>query len=159
MRDPAGATALLDAPASPPVPVSDYVDMLRMIVDQLQLARVGNDELDRTIDEALQFNCDEAGPTHQAIGGLGLPRQNAHWSTNLTHALALLPPDYNFSLGHRDGVCWAWSQPNDRWEPAEYEARHDHPGGSGLVVAHTAALALTCAGVILQIRRAQARAV
>ncbi len=72
----------------------------------------------------------------------------ARWSTDLDAALTLLPPDYNFSTGCRDGVCWAWIQPNDAWAPAEHEARHDHPGGSGLVTSHTAALAVICAAIL-----------
>ena len=66
--------------------------------------------------------------------------------------MGLLPPNYNFSLGRRDGVCWAWIQPNDDWRPAEGEARHDHPGGSGLAVADTPVLAVACAAIRLHIR-------
>jgi hypothetical protein len=55
-------------------------------------------------------------------------------------------------LGLRDGVFWAWCQPNDDWETASGEARHDHPGGSSLIVAQTAALAMTCAALAMRLR-------
>ncbi len=66
--------------------------------------------------------------------------------------MGLLPANYNFSLGRRDGVCWAWIQPNDDWRPAEGESRHDHPGGSGLAVAETPVLAVACAAIRLHVR-------
>jgi len=118
---------------------------LRTLVDRIQIARRGSAELDRQVDEALR-------KSHGSSWDMPFGR----WSCDLDHAMALLPQSYNFSLGRRDGVCWAWTQPNDRWEPNEFEARHDHPAGSGLVVAHTAALAVACAAVILRLRRLEA---
>jgi hypothetical protein len=72
------------------------------------------------------------------------------WSDDLMALLRLIPADHNFSLGVRDGVIWAWLQPNDGWEPADHEVRHDHPRGSGLIVAHTVPLALAAAMVTLR---------
>ena len=122
---------------------------MRELAECLQTARFGSAELDALINGALNhFDA-------HCVGWLstGKPAGAAHsCSTNVSDALMLLPPDYNFSVGHRDGVFWAWAQPNDRWEPGDEQARHDHPGGSGLVVAHTAALALTSAAVILRLR-------
>ena len=129
------------------------IAMLRTIVDRLQLARHGSAELDAMLDAVLARGTGVSDTVRNVIGGLRPAIPGAPWSRELTHVLALLPHDYNYSLGHRDGVCWAWIQPNDRWEPHEYEARHDHPGGSGLTVARTAALALACAAVILLVRR------
>ena len=129
----------------------DPVLALRAAVERMQLARCGSVALDRLLADALEgaFEAD----AENAICGLGRLTPGQHWSTNLEDAITLLPPDYNFSLGHRDGVCWAWVQPNDQWEPAECESRHDHPGGSGLVVGYTTALALTCAALILRARQ------
>lgn len=63
--------------------------------------------------------------------------------------LRLIPSDHDFSLGRRDGVVWAWIQPRDGWVPAAHERRHDHPRGSGLIVAHTVPLAVAAATVTL----------
>jgi hypothetical protein len=108
-------------------------------LDRLQAAVRGGPDLDALLARALS--------------GAPLPAARARWSTDLTATLELVPPDHNVSLGRRDGVCWAWIQPNDRWEPGAHEARHDHPRGSGLIVAHTAALALACAILVLRLRQ------
>nr|WP_321986575.1 hypothetical protein [uncultured Lichenicoccus sp.] len=76
-----------------------------------------------------------------------------NWSTSLSDALALLPLTDDFSPGGRDGVSGAWIQPNNCWQPQEHEARHDHPHGSGIVVARSAALAMTCAVLVLYSRK------
>jgi hypothetical protein len=102
----------------------------RGVRDRLQVARHGGEALDALV--------------RQALG-----KHAGRWTTDLTDAVSLVPQSFNFSVGRRDGVCWAWAQPNDDWEPGELQARHDHPGGSGLVVAHTPELAVTCAAVIL----------
>ncbi|MEJ0047322.1 MAG: hypothetical protein WDN04_15320 [Rhodospirillales bacterium] len=127
--------------------------MLRSLVDRMQMAPCGSVELDNLLADAQSpvAATKAAAPAHPFAG-----RTIAHCSTDIDEALTLLPHGFNFSLGHRDGVCWAWIQPNDTWEPQAGQSRHDHPGGSGLVVAYTAALALTCAAVILRIRRMEA---
>ncbi len=116
------------------------------IVDGLQVARRGSVELDALIDEALGVATSWLKP--EICPGFAA-RQPARWSDNLGAALTVLPANYNFSLGQRDGICWAWIQPNDHWQPGLHESRHDHPGGSGLVVAYTAALALISAAITL----------
>jgi hypothetical protein len=110
------------------------------------MAPTGGAELDALIDEALAGLAarDPLSGPPVALLGRGTP-----WSNDLSQALHLLPTDCNFALGHRDGICWAWIQPNDDWEPGENESRHDHPDGSGLAVAYTAALALISAVLIL----------
>ena len=119
---------------------------LRGLVDRLQMAPAGSDVLDALIDDALS-NIRKA--FHNGPRG-GFARMGGNgWSNNLGAALAALPDNYNFSVGQRDGICWAWLQPNDDWQPGEFQSRHDHPGGSGLVVAYTAALALICAALLL----------
>jgi hypothetical protein len=121
------------------------------IVDRLQEAATGSQQLDALIGDAFKKlgEClaanDQPGPPHHSV---------ARWSCELSAALDLLPEDYNFSIGKRDGICWAWIQPNDDWQPGELESRHDHPRGSGLVVGYTAALALTAAAIILYAKRA-----
>ncbi len=119
---------------------------LRHVVDGLQLAACGSAAFDAQVRQAL---ASEHGIDLATVIGLS-------WSTDLGAALALLPEDHNFSVGRRDGVCWAWIQPNDSWVPAEYESRHDHPRGSGLTVANTAPLAFTSAALMLLIRQLQA---
>ena len=126
---------------------------LRTVLDRTQMAVTGGAELDALIDGALA-DFAARGPSSRPpaeLFGHGTP-----WSSDLSQALNLLPADCNFALGHRDGICWAWIQPNDDWEPGENESRHDHPDGSGLVVAYTAALALTSAVLILHGIRTQA---
>ena len=71
------------------------------------------------------------------------------WSEDLMALLQLVPRDHNYSLGERDGVVWAWIQPNDDWTPGDHEMRHDHPRGSGLIVASTLPLAMAAAVVAL----------
>jgi hypothetical protein len=115
---------------------------LRTVLVRTQMAVRGGAELDALIDGALA-DFAARGPSSRPpaeLFGHGTP-----WSSDLSQALDLLPADCNFALGHRDGICWAWIQPNDDWEPGENESRHDHPDGSGLVVAYTAALALISA--------------
>jgi hypothetical protein len=122
----------------------------RDIVDRLQIAASGDAALDALVDLALQ----SLSALIQARGheGIAVPR-GAHWSSDLSQALTLVPPDYNYSLGERDGICWAWIQPNNDWQPGELEARHDHPGGSGLIVAKTAPLAFISAAILLYAKR------
>ena len=122
---------------------ADPASRLHTVVERMQLARCGSPQIDALVKEALAATR-QAKPT----GPAGLS-----WSTDLRAALALLPDDHNFSVGRRDGVCWAWIQPNALWAPAEHEARHDHPAGSGLIVAHTAALAFTSAAIMLLVQR------
>ena len=119
---------------------------LRAIVDRLQSATSGSAELDALIQQAL--------PTLPPCLAAGVPvslvtADGPYWSRELSAAIGLLSADYNFSVGQRDGICWAWIQPNDNWQPSEFESRHDHPAGSGLAVAYTAALALASATFIL----------
>jgi hypothetical protein len=127
---------------------------LRGTVDRLQAAACGSLELDTSIDQS--FQCLSAALTGRGLAGLPV-REGARWSTEVSTTIDLLSADYNFSVGQRDGICWAWIQPNDDWQPGEFEARHDHPAGSGLVVAYTAALALTSAILILYAQRLEIR--
>ena len=133
------------------VPRDAMVMRLDAIIEQLQTAPCGSKRLDALLsgllDDLQPLVCVDQGCAFcvRAIG--------SDWSTSLTDAIGLLPQHYNYSLGERDGVSWAWLQPNDRWQPQDHESRHDHPGGSGLVVAHSAALAITCAVMILHSRR------
>jgi hypothetical protein len=121
------------------------------IVDRLQEAADGSQQLDALIGHAFR----RLGERFTRDGLAGPPPLSAAcWSRELSAALDLLPEDYNFSVGKRDGICWAWIQPNDDWQPGELESRHDHPQGSGLVVAYTAALALAAAAIMLYASRA-----
>jgi hypothetical protein len=115
---------------------------LRAVVDRLQCAAAGSAELDTLIADALQ----------PPDGG-----STTRWSTDLSAAIGLLSAEYNFSVGRRDGICWAWIQPNDDWQPGEFQARHDHPDGSGLITAYTAALALMSAILLIRAARLEAR--
>ncbi|TLU72454.1 hypothetical protein [Lichenicoccus roseus] len=124
---------------------------LRSVIDEIQVARLGCPRLDAVVADILAELEQVAHPDIEYQRYTSPPF--ACWSTSLTDAIGLLPPSYNFSVGRRDSVSWAWIQPNDRWQPQEHEVRHDHPGGSGLVVAYTAALAMTCAVLILHSRR------
>lgn len=121
----------------------DAAGRLRQILGRLRLARRGSPEIDAEIRAALAATWQSRPTEPNALS----------WSTNLGAALALLPYDHNFCVGRRDGVCWAWIQPNDAWEPAEHESRHDHPAGSGLMVAYTSALAFTSAAISLLARQ------
>ncbi len=124
---------------------------LQAIIDQMQTVRIGNPALDTELGNLLDVIEHRVCLLGETVPRT--PHARANWSTSLSDALGLLPHEYNFSVGKRDGVSWAWIQPNDRWQPQEHEARHDHPHGSGLVVAHGAALAMTCAVLILYSRR------
>ncbi len=123
-------------------------DVLRDLLERMQVARSGSCAFDAAIVDAFG-GLPRIGP-HAAEARPLLP--GPHCSTVLMDVMGLLPSDYNFSLGRRDGVCWAWIQPNDDWRPAEGDARHDHPGGSGLAVADTPVLAVACAAIRLHIR-------
>jgi hypothetical protein len=147
MPDPIAQTDTADETAA-----AAGVTALADVVTRLRSANCGSGELDRQLAAALEFARAEYGGS----GLRGLPRV-APWSTDLSAAFALLPPGHNFSLGDRDGVCWAWVQPNDDWQPTDGEARHDHPRGSGMVAADTPPLALTCAALLAQIKRIESR--
>lgn len=123
---------------------------LRVILDAVQDADGGDATLDTRLAEVLAMARD--ADAADAAGHLAPPR-TGRWTSDVNDALALLSESHNFSLGRRDGVCWAWIQPNDGWEPPDLHARHDHPYGSGLVVANTPALALVSASVNLLLRR------
>ena len=152
MREAASTPALPDGPSRRIGSLDTRtVPDLRTVLERLRMARLGTAELDANLADALEAAFLGA---HDFAPGVARFAAGPHCSTDLTDALDLLPRDYNFSLGQRDGVFWAWIQPNDRWQPGEYEARHDHPGGSGLVVAYTAALALACAAILLLLQRA-----
>ncbi len=120
-------------------------------MDRLQNARHGDALLDALVDDGLHA----LAPRLRAHGLGRLPASGAaRWSDDLAAPISLLTMAYNFSVGQRDGVRWAWIQPNDDWRPKPFEARHDHPRGSGLIVAYTAPLALTAAALILCTRPA-----
>jgi hypothetical protein len=142
-REPVPAPTPTDTPAH----LVDGAPMrLRAIVERLQSATSGSAELDALIEQALP-----SLPPFLAINArCGVrPASVAFWSSELSAAIGLLSADYNFSVGQRDGICWAWIQPNDNWQPGEFESRHDHPAGSGLAVAYTAALAFASATFML----------
>lgn len=135
-----------------PHPESDAdagrVAAMQELLERLQVARYGSLAFDAAIVDVFG-GLPGIGP-NASEGSRLLP--GPHCSTVLMDVMGLLPADYNFSLGRRDGVCWAWIQPNDDWRPADGEARHDHPGGSGLAVADTPILAVACAAIRLHIR-------
>jgi hypothetical protein len=113
------------------------------LVYRLQTAPAGNRTLDAQIQSALLPNPPDQAVTEPPI----------RWSEDLTALLRLVPDDHNFTLGERDGVLWTWIQPNDGWSPADTEMRHDHPRGSGLIVACTLPLAMAAALVALRCGR------
>ena len=121
---------------SPTVPLpNDFTTHLNL----LQSAPTGGQALDALIGAAL--SCGDC-----AVLGSDLAER---WSEDLMALLQLVPRDHNYSLGERDGVVWAWIQPNDDWAPGDHEMRHDHPRGSGLIVASTLPLAMAAAVVAL----------
>ena len=133
---------------------------VRALVTRLQAAHCGTRALDVRVADVLARAAGRmhpAGATAIPVEG-GVIEDGPRWSSDLNQVLTLIPDHYNFSMGQRDGVCWAWIQPNDDWEPGENEARHDHPRGSGLVVAHTATLAVLTATILLETRHIDARA-
>jgi hypothetical protein len=117
-------------------------EILRRVVDVLQLASCGSAALDAMVSAALA----------QVISSAADVAAGRRWSSDISDALQLVSLTHNFSLGRRDGVCWAWIQPNDSWQPSDMEARHDHPLGSGLIVAETPVLALLSAALLLEAR-------
>src|SRR4051812_29567292 len=121
----------------------DLIDLL----DLLQTASTGSAALDARIGVAL---ADWIANEPQGEDGPGAPGAAKCWSEDLMALLRLVPRDHNFSLGERDGVLWAWIQPNDKWAPSANEMRHDHPRGSGLILARTLPLAVTAALVVLR---------
>lgn len=131
---------------------------LTTLLDLLQSAPEGSPALDARIDTVLVGLASgglDAGDPHgrRALGdesGPGVQAPAVRWSDDLMAWLQLVPRDHNYSLGERDGVVWAWIQPNDDWTPGAHEMRHDHPCGSGLIVAHTLPLAMAAAVVALR---------
>ncbi len=119
------------------------LDYLTTLLDLLQTVPCGTPTLDALIHDVL------VGPAFDGPDCAGLAKPT-RWSEDLSALVRLVPRDHNFSLGERDGVLWAWSQPNDTWVPGPYEMRHDHPRGSGLKVACTLQLALAAALVALR---------
>jgi hypothetical protein len=124
-----------EVPPTVPLP-DDFTTLLNL----LQSAPTGGRALDALIGAAL--SC-------PGCAGLGSDL-TVHWSEDLMALLQLVPRDHNYSLGERDGVVWAWIQPNDDWAPGAHEMRHDHPRGSGLIVACTLPLAMAAALVTLR---------
>jgi hypothetical protein len=119
---------------------------LREAVEWLKVARQGSAALNAIITDSLAAIL----PAFRNAPPPGFcARPGTAWSSDLGATVMVLPPAYNFSLGQRDGICWAWLQPNDDWQPGKYEARHDHPGGSGLVVAYSPTLALMAAALLV----------
>lgn len=135
----------------------DALDMIEL-AQRLQSAAAGNAELDARLDCFLtgrlfaeMETCRRylwRTPGCEAVAGVAEPP--TRWSEDMMALLRLMPGNHNFSMGERDGVVWAWIQPNDGWQPGAYEVRHDHPGGSGLVVAQTIPLAVAAAMVIVR---------
>jgi hypothetical protein len=121
----------------------DRLNDLTTLLDLLQSVPAGSPTLDALIHRVL---------ANSAFGkpGIDEPVPSARWSEDLTALLRFVPSDHNFSLGERDGVLWAWIQPNDDWGPEANEMRHDHPRGSGLIVACTLPLAMAAALVALR---------
>jgi hypothetical protein len=126
-------------------------DALTAFLDLLQSAPAGSRTLDERIGCALAGRVEIPGlyPRRASDEEFAPAAQAPRWSEDLAALLRLIPPEHNFSLGERDGVLWAWVQPNDNWTPAANEARHDHPRGSGLIVACTLPLAVAAALVVL----------
>jgi hypothetical protein len=124
------------------VPCSIPAEEAAELVDLLQNAETGSNELDARIAAALV----------RRAGGAAGAAAAQRWSQDMVAVLPLIPADHNFSIGRRDGVVWVWIQPNDGWNPAAHEWRHDHPWGSGLVVAQTIPLAVAAAIVQLHKR-------
>jgi hypothetical protein len=136
-----------------------YACALADLVRLLERAERGDAELDARIDAALNnrvfLRLVSDGTYRWCARGSGIVETayaQGDWLRDLSAALKLVPTDFGFSLGHRDSVCWAWIQPDDGWQPGPYEAGHDHPLGSGLVVAYTTVMALTCAAIVLRVR-------
>lgn len=132
---------------------SNWADVLEL----MQTARDGSPLLDARIDCVLfgrlfiRMGC-ERRYLSVCIQNGGEPVEmepDARWSEDVMASLQLIPRNYNYSIGRRDGVCWAWIQPNDSWTPIGTQYRHDHPHGSGLVVAYTMPLALMAAAMEL----------
>jgi hypothetical protein len=119
------------------------LDYLTTLLDLLQTEPCGTPTLDALLHGVL------ASPTFDEHVDTGLAGQT-NWCEDISALVRLVPPDHNFSLGERDGVLWAWIQPNDTWVPGPYEMRHDHPRGSGLKVACTLPLAMAAALVGLR---------
>jgi hypothetical protein len=136
------------------VPSPDQIEVLEL----MQTARGGSPELDARIDCVLLrrvFVC-MSRDGHRYVWRGAEPASEpcdaepgARWSEDVMASLELIPADHNYSIGRRDGVCWAWIQPNDDWTPVGTEYRHDHPLGSGLVVAYTMSLASMAAAMII----------
>ena len=134
---------------------AELIVHLYAVADLLQSSPCGSRELDDVLKTAFErvaiffrwLARSEDESAHLLLHSI----DGENWSTEISGAFHLLPSGSNFSLGRRDGVYWAWIQPNDRWEPSQYESRHDHPTGSGLVVAATAALALASAAIRLRV--------
>jgi hypothetical protein len=119
------------------------LDDLTTLLDLLQTVAGGTPTLDALLHGVL------AGSASDRRVEAGLAEQIS-WCEDISALVRLVPPDHNFSLGERDGVLWAWIQPNDTWVPGQYEMRHDHPRGSGLKVACTLPLAMAAALVALR---------
>jgi hypothetical protein len=132
------------------------------ILEAMQTARDGSLELDARIDcilfgrvfLGLGPECRYYSTATDGSVEAGGREPAARWSQDVMASLRLIPADHNYSIGRRDGVCWAWIQPNDNWTPIGTEYRHDHPLGSGLVVANTMPLALMAAAMVLNHRGA-----
>jgi hypothetical protein len=113
------------------------------LLDLLQTSPIGTSTLDALIRRFLQSTI---------LGGRPVadPEPTIRWSEDLDALVQLVPLDHDFSLGERDSVLWAWIQPSDAWTPSAHEMRHDHPRGSGLIVAQTLPLAMAAALVALR---------
>ncbi len=120
-------------------PTVSLPDDFTTLLNLLQSVPTGGRALDALIGAALS-SPDCAGSGSDVA---------VRWSEDLMALLQLVPHDHNYSLGERDGVVWAWIQPNDDWTPGDHEMRHDHPRGSGLIVASTLPLAMAAAVVAL----------
>ena len=149
MRDFILATARSNTPSTHP-DLDAAAARLHHVIDRLQSSAGGNAALDALIEDALLSLANVASPLIKAHVSA---RIGARWSDDLGASIGLLDLDYNFSVGQRDGMCWCWIQPNDNWNPQEIESRHDHPAGSGLIVAHTTALAMTTAIILVCTRQ------
>src|SRR6202161_4772253 len=137
------------------LPAVRMPDAVSAPLDLLQSAPAGSRTLDAWIDTVLA-GLPLDGSDHRECWQVfdngsvsGLAQSAVRWSEDLMALLRLGPPDHNYSLGGRDGVLWAWIQPNDDWTPGTHQMRHDHPRGSGLIVACTLPLALAAALVTL----------
>ena len=129
------------------------IAVLQDLLERLQIAPNGSLAFDAAIVAAFG-SLPAIGPSAADASRL---HPGPHCSTVLGDVMGLLPANYNFALGPREGVRGGGIPPNAGWRPGEGESRHDHPGGSGLAIADTPVLAVACAAIRLHARLIEER--